>query len=676
MTPCQPTDALLVFPPIAPESFFVELGLPRLMANLKRAGFSAVQTDLNLVLQREHWIDPEELAWLARDMREHPDIHPLIPVDVCDEPLLVGQFLAGNPAQAMERLVKKNDLDFFQVLMRHYIARRRVVRDDYHIGPVVDQVMAGHEFLASFFQRYLLDDWPGGGPKLLGLSIVTDEQTFPALVLARMAKERWPGCLVVLGGPWASAADVVAGRLLAAFPPLDVIGRFEGDRTIVDLMRVTQGEMSLGEVAGILYRDQTGQVTSTAVARPMDFQQLPPPDFTGMPLNRYRHPILPVQTTRNCRWGTCLFCYHRLSSAVEGFQERDAAQVVDVMAGLKDRTGISLFYLADSCTGQDLLLSIARHVLDRRLDVRWIAMSRTTGRFTQKDTRLLAQAGLAEIYFGLETIDSKLLRFIRKGISPSWLEHDLAFFAEAGIKTMVFVLDFPGQTEQQLRATFQWLIEHRRHVGGFVAQRFQLGRLSPVFAEPHTMGLVIDPKVDEDLKVFDHSYTAAGELPLERFQAVVRQYWREFYQFEKVSEQAQDASANSSVGKTLDFVLPEIPPKAWIYPQEKISSTPTDWLEKALRALIDRQWSFKEWHMAKVSRTRDAMQLTVVAKKFPPLVLRIMPSDDRAPAYRRSRHHLVTVDSPPGRLPPEVREAADFFGAMVDRIDKPDKTDG
>ena len=56
-----------------------------------------------------------------------------------------------------------------------------------------------------------------------------------------------------------------------------------------------------------------------------DMGTLPPPDYDGLPLEKYFAPelVLPYDPTRGCYWGKCTFCHYGLAEVgTANYRER------------------------------------------------------------------------------------------------------------------------------------------------------------------------------------------------------------------------------------------------------------------------------------------------------------------------------------------------------------------
>ena len=85
----------------------------------------------------------------------------------------------------------------------------------------------------------------------------------------------------------------------------------------------------------LIYKDEKGvHVNKEVFAESL--AELPPPDFDGLPLEKYFVPqlILPYLATRGCYWGRCTFCDH-FQGYVEGFRTKQVDHIVEEISFLK-----------------------------------------------------------------------------------------------------------------------------------------------------------------------------------------------------------------------------------------------------------------------------------------------------------------------------------------------------
>lgn len=560
---------LILYPPTAPKAWMPEISLPLLQAQLKREGVPTAVDDLNIRLRCDRYLNPENVALLQRRLPENP-----VPATFfrLDRPGALGHLdalLAESAESASAKLRTLAHLDYLDAYARVFERFMGITLPDYRITTVKAALQAGNPFLESFFADAVLSRLPHGIPPVVGFSLPAQQQTFPLLVFARMLKRLRPDVFIAVGGPWAVSAKGVLDRFVAAFDEIDAGCYFEGLHVIGDLYRAAVGQGSWDDVAGhvvkaarlpaktaarlaMLDPAATREPHASTVARwrpsgdgpytppappvplasvvrtpwkaPPLLERQAPGDYEGMPLHLYPELQLPVQSTRNCYYGKCTFCYHSMPSSVATFEERSAAGVVDEMARLKAETGVKTFYIADPATRTPLMEAIAREILRRGLDVEYLALVRATGAFDRRLSSLLAMSGLRVANIGLETTDAAQLKRVRKGVSLAKMESDIKNLAEAGVTVNLFVLDLPGQSLAAYERTLKWVLARTKYINAILPQRFELGRSSPVFEKPELLGLTIDPEAEYDLDIWGHAFTADENTVAESVYGLTRTY--------------------------------------------------------------------------------------------------------------------------------------------------------
>ena len=91
-------------------------------------------------------------------------------------------------------------------------------------------------------------------------------------------------------------------------------------------------------------------------AHPIKLDDAPPPDFDGLPFERYFSPevVLPYDVNRGCYYGECTFC--TLPTVIgPGYRTRSAATIVDHVRALCDQLGTRNVNFITDCMPPGLL---------------------------------------------------------------------------------------------------------------------------------------------------------------------------------------------------------------------------------------------------------------------------------------------------------------------------------
>ena len=518
MTPVPVSDTAiwLAFPPGAIEASMPELGIPQLAAGLRQQQVSLRAFDLNL----SFWHDFMSQAKPRRqflDILKKADTRRRFGIDDATLDRFLGDFAAPDfaftPISMLRPRGRSSDNAF--TIMHIALATMGMEPPDYRLETLLDELRRPHPLLDAYFE-YWIGHSNAPPPSLAGFSIAVAPQILSALWLANKLKQRFPGVTTVMGGPWVSMARPYMQSWLGRFSMMDAAVIFEGHAPLLALHRDPQA----GDIPGLLRRHPDGSVTGDARHEPPALDDLPPADFGDFPLDAYLDRVLPVQSSRNCSWGRCTFCYHHRNSAAPSHQRRSAAGVVEHMAQHIQRYGVRGFFIADSCPTTTQIVAIGSEILRRNLDVTWYVMPRITGEWTKEKASTVALSGLRHVYMGLETVSDVQRRRIDKGSDLDMARHDLANLAAAGIDISLFIMDLPGQSARELIATYQWVLRHHSLVQNIIAQKFRLGRNTRAFEDPGILGVHPTPDHHSWLDVFGIPYAADSELSPRTFAAI------------------------------------------------------------------------------------------------------------------------------------------------------------
>src|SRR5690606_16826112 len=121
-------------------------------------------------------------------------------------------------------------------------------------------------------------------------------------------------CHVTVGGPHITMLREQIAQTPALFSLIDSAVIFDGEVPLLRLAETLGGAFnsqdSLEHIPNLIYRQQDGKIRVTQRKEPEKIQNLPLPDFDGLPLDRYLAPhlVLPLMTARGCYFGKCAFC--------------------------------------------------------------------------------------------------------------------------------------------------------------------------------------------------------------------------------------------------------------------------------------------------------------------------------------------------------------------------------
>jgi len=374
-------------------------------------------------------------------------------------------------------------------------------------------------------------------PDLVGLSGLTCED-FMLHQAAQIVRSVLPGVPLVAGGPYASSdpARLLSDRNIDAA----VIG--EGEETLLELVRCVQEEgpawkSSLAAIAGVASRGENGAVRHSPPRPPIsDLDSLPPPAWDAIDVRWFWarrsmstagvRPYMPIFTSRGCPY-SCTYCHNLFGRK---FRARSPESVVEEMAELQQVFGVNDFEFLDDSINLDRqrFAAILTGLLDRGLHpMLHFPNGVRTDHLTEEEIRLIHQVGAGEISVAVETASPRLQKRTKKNLDLEKVRRNIELMAKLRIFTRgFFMLGYPTETEEELRATIEYAAASRLHLATFFIANPFPG--TAMFDEFKSLG-----KLPEDLDSVDYEYVGtsfnASEVSDARFRTLFRQAYARFY---------------------------------------------------------------------------------------------------------------------------------------------------
>ena len=341
-------------------------------------------------------------------------------------------------------------------------------------------------------------------PDIIGISINYYCQVVPGITLASMLRGRLKRSFIVVGG---GLVCFFEGGWEALRPFSDVIDGlipYEGEMPLLHLADSLQRGRDLSGVPGLVRFDGPSAVYSPP-GPPPDPKRLPPPDFDGLPLDKYLAPklVLPCLASRGCYWGRCAFCSH--DQLYRGrFRKKAAQQVLREMRWLSDRFHANAFYLTDESIPPAVARALARGIARAGAPYTWFGECRFETSLNSEMLAELKAGGCSMLIFGLESGEKRVLNLMEKGIAPEVASEVLRGCERAGIRTFVmFFVGFPTETRDEAERTIEFIEAHRGSITHIAFTNFILEMRSAVHAHPATYAVVtINRYPGEDLKIY------------------------------------------------------------------------------------------------------------------------------------------------------------------------------
>lgn len=556
---------MLLFPPNWTPSM-PHLALPTLTAYLRMHGVEVIQRDLNAevfdeILTRKYI--KRAIARLRQDYGPNATRKPPKAAHPSREQILwalnEGPQLAEEVQQA--KWVLRSDEFFdgpkslaaFEVIIRCLeIASLPYYPASLHLQsyisafPVDNSVellkAVKHEYHNIFldiYRRGILEDIKREQPDVVGISIPSMPQMLAGMTLGYLIKqEAGLACHVTVGGPHISMLREELPKVPAIFSLIDSAIVFDGEISLLQLVEAVAGDGNLSEIPNLIYQD--GDQIRTNDRKPQEkIQDMPLPDFDGLPLGRYLAPrlVLPLLTARGCYFGKCAFCNVGYGEP-EAFSQLKAEQLAEQMLALHEKYGTHHIFFADEAITPRNLRNLSPILEDKGTPVYWGGCVRLEKVISQELLHTMKRGGCTMVLFGLESASEQIIEFMVKGTELEHMSRILRESHEAGIwNHTFFFFGFPSETLQHAQETVNFLYEHKQFINSAALGTFLMERYSPAHRFPGSFKVKrIIEKPERDLAIyFDYEVEEGldekmADLVMERFMnALPDKLYPQFY---------------------------------------------------------------------------------------------------------------------------------------------------
>ena len=363
-------------------------------------------------------------------------------------------------------------------------------------------------------------------PDVVGISIVLQQQMFSSMTFCALIKQHFPNIHVTIGGNTVTRLrDVLPQSPL--FQYFDSAVVYEGETAFVQLVSAVGAKRSLADVPNTIYKDETGvHVSATSFAE--DMSALPPPDFDGLPLDKYFVPtkILPYLATRGCYWGRCEFCDHG-EGYTAGYRTKKIQDILAEVTYLRDKYGSRHFHFTDESYPPALFRKLTRGLIESHMGIAWTTHMRFEKSLLEDQVWQDAKAsGCKYLHFGYESGNERVLRLMDKATTTEIMMKHLKYTAEAGIwNHCMGFFGFPGETREEAWSSVEFLEQNKDYVHSLGFGTFDLGRHNPVAKHPEKFGVTAYKNPEWDLAL-DYYFTVKQGLSIEEAERVFQEFER------------------------------------------------------------------------------------------------------------------------------------------------------
>jgi len=551
---------MLVFPPdwYPSEPY---LSLPTLTSVLRAAGHEVIQKDINLEMYDWYFSEdflkrvlrrvPQQLDRLRKlsKKRELAEWERDVQLALCD---LTREYIAEliKKAETAKHIVRSQefyDADKLEWAINVFREVTGAISLVYAPGricmPPMETDLSYKVFVSSelldavqdtqvnvyrdVFEHLLKPAIEAERPDVIGISIVLQQQLFSTMTFCALIKQYFPHIHVTIGGNTVTRLRDVLPDKPELFALFDSAVIYEGETAFLQLVEAVGAGRELTNVPNVIYRDASGIHTSP-LSFAEDMASLPPPDFDGLPLEKYFLPerILPYLATRGCYWGRCEFCDHGEGYAA-GYRTKKIDEVIEEIRGLKEKYQTRHFHFTDESYPPALFRKLTRKLVESNMDIAWTTHMRFEKSLLDdavwKDA---VDSGCRYLHFGYESGNERVLKLMDKATTTEIIHKSLELSAGVGIWNHVMgFFGFPGERREDALDSIRFLEENKDLVHSIGFGTFDLSKHTPVAKNPEKFGVTAYKNPEWDLAL-DYYFTVKDGLSVEDAERVFEEFER------------------------------------------------------------------------------------------------------------------------------------------------------
>ncbi|HBH82491.1 MAG TPA: hypothetical protein DDY34_01605 [Bacteroidales bacterium] len=229
-------------------------------------------------------------------------------------------------------------------------------------------------------------------------------------------------------------------------------------------LNVLKNISDLKNARGIYLRKTSGEIIKTDIQAPVsDLDMLGFPahdklerDIYGDPTSK-RSPKSIVMGQKACI-NNCSFCCQPAFFGAPVLRKRSVEHFLEELKWVQD-LGFQEVMFNDATLTADLEWAalLFEGMIRNKIDLTWNCSTRAE-RVNPEILKLMKKAGCHTIALGMESVDSTVLKNIRKNIHPEQIREAVSLIRKNGMNTVLFcVVGFPGETRKSIEKTISFL---------------------------------------------------------------------------------------------------------------------------------------------------------------------------------------------------------------------------
>ncbi|MBF0146469.1 MAG: radical SAM protein [Magnetococcales bacterium] len=297
--------------------------------------------------------------------------------------------------------------------------------------------------------------------KIIGLKAYSPDHN-AVRKMAAACKRILPECVVIVGGPHASS---LPEYILQKMPEVDYVFKGEGEIGFPMFCKRVLNGHSPHDVPSLSYRiDDQVRSNPTRIVEELD--QLPRIRWEDVDLDEYPDfmtslPFIPVMATRGCPF-SCTYC---ATPNIVGrkMRYRSVDNVIAELRFLKETKGVTGINFSDDelTLNPRYFKELCEKLIASDLGIQWECSNGVRlDTMNEVILDLMYRAGCRYIAVGIESANDEVLERVKKKITTQTIRERVALVHQSKVIPQgLFMIGFPGETEEQILKTIQFAID-------------------------------------------------------------------------------------------------------------------------------------------------------------------------------------------------------------------------
>lgn len=363
--------------------------------------------------------------------------------------------------------------------------------------PLIDSLQINHhqithDIIPAFFEECLNEiDW--SRYTIVGFSSLFTQHV-SSVLLAREIKRRFPSMKIVFGG--ANVEGVMGEEALRSFDWIDYVVDGEAEQNFPALVKNILDGRFYDPLPGVSFRHENQVVIHQERPRLIPLNQVPIPDYSDYfkelkdsELRDRTEPFVPFESSRGCWWGEkahCTFC--GLNGQSMKYRTKSPRRVLREIVAQANRCETLSFGAVDNILDMHAFSNLLPQLAEKKLDLEFFYEVKSN--LTEEQLDLLKDARVTHIQPGIESLNTQVLKLMRKGVTAMQNIQLLKWSAERKLAvTWNILYGFPGETRRQYEQMLPTIFLLMHFVPPVHTVRIVVDRFSPYFFDSERLGI-------------------------------------------------------------------------------------------------------------------------------------------------------------------------------------------